>query len=193
MGFSILITIIKIIIIIMIMIITLTSSTLPKPPTPKVAITSRSSSVTSMYLRRGILIINVAVVSIDSIFIGINFTFQFCPPIHFNANLQKIFFSVWDRYYTRTTFVTMDQHIESNYKIKSNDIVRAQMKEINDEENPNKCNQCKFSSLYASDLRTHLKTHNGEKPNKCDQCDFASSFASSLGRHLNTHNGQKSN
>ena len=86
----------------------------------------------------------------------------------------------------------MDQHLESNYT-KSNDIVRDQMKESDDKEKPNKCNQCKYSFSYGSVLRTHLKTHSGEKPNNCTQCDFASAHAISLRRHLKTHSGEKSN
>ena len=56
-----------------------------------------------------------------------------------------------------------------------------------------KCNQCKFSSNNASNLRRHLKTHSGEKSNKCNQCDYASSQASDLRRHLKTHSREKSN
>ena len=56
---------------------------------------------------------------------------------------------------------------------------------------PNKCNQCDFTSSWAGNLRTHLKTHSGEKSNKCNQCDFTSSEAGDLRRHLKTHSGKK--
>ena len=57
----------------------------------------------------------------------------------------------------------------------------------------NKCNHCDFSSSWAANLRTHLKTHSGEKPPKCNQCDYASSQSGDLRTHLKTHNGEKSN
>ena len=59
-------------------------------------------------------------------------------------------------------------------------------------EKSNQCNQCDFASLYASDLRIHLKTHSGEKSNKCNQCDYASSREGHLRRHLKTHSGENS-
>ena len=33
-------------------------------------------------------------------------------------------------------------------------------------EKSNNCNQCSFASVFAYNLRVHLKTHSGEKPNK---------------------------
>ena len=57
----------------------------------------------------------------------------------------------------------------------------------------NKCNQYGYDSLYANQLRTHMKAHGREKSNKCNQCDFASSRAGILRRHLKTHDGEKSN
>ena len=60
----------------------------------------------------------------------------------------------------------MDQHLESNYTIKS------MLMEIKDREHPNKCNQCEYSSSHVGTLRRHLKTHSGEKSIKGDQCDF---------------------
>ena len=57
----------------------------------------------------------------------------------------------------------------------------------------NKCNHCDFSSSWAANLRTHLKTHSGEKPPKCNLCDYASSQSGDLRTHLKTHNGEKSN
>ena len=55
----------------------------------------------------------------------------------------------------------------------------------------NKCNQCKYESSRAGNLRTHLKRHNGEKSNKCNQCDFAFSYANVLRTHLKAHSGEK--
>ena len=46
---------------------------------------------------------------------------------------------------------------------------------------------------HASNLRIHLKTHNGEKANKCNQCDCAFSHVGDLRRHLKTLNWEKSN
>ena len=48
----------------------------------------------------------------------------------------------------------------------------------------NKCNQCKYTSSHAGNLRTHLKRHSGEKSNKCKQ-------AGNLRRHLKMHSGEK--
>ena len=55
-------------------------------------------------------------------------------------------------------------------------------------EKANKCNQCDYASSEAGNLRRHLK-----KSNKCNQCDYASSCANALRRHLKTHSGEKPN
>ena len=60
-------------------------------------------------------------------------------------------------------------------------------------EKSNKCSQCNYASLYASSLRTHLKTHRGEKSNKCNQCDYACSDTRPLRTHLKTQSGEKPN
>ena len=61
--------------------------------------------------------------------------------------------------------------------------LRTHLKTTNGEKS-NKCNQCNYSTAYASALRTHLKKHSGEKSNKCNQCDYASSDAGNLWAHL---------
>ena len=113
-----------------------------------------------------------------------NFAFPTSIPI-----CRQDFSQFATSFTTETTLfiVVMDQHLESNYTIKSKRM------EINDGEHPNKCNQCEYSSSYTGTLRRHLKTHSGEKPNKCNQCDFASSHAGDLRRHLKTHSGERSN
>ena len=63
---------------------------------------------------------------------------------------------------------------------------------VNMIEEPNKCIECDFAFLQASDLRRHLKIHSGEKSNKCNQCDFAFSRVSDLRRHWKTHSGEMS-
>ena len=61
---------------------------------------------------------------------------------------------------------------------------------LNDDKTARKCNQCEYTFPWASDLRRHLKIHNGEKLNKCNQCDYASSHAFTLRPHLKTHSGE---
>ena len=48
--------------------------------------------------------------------------------------------------HTKCNSGVMDQHCESNYTVKSNALVKTQMKETDDKEKPNKCNQCTYSS-----------------------------------------------
>ena len=49
---------------------------------------------------------------------------------------------------------------------------------------------CNFASIYADDLRKHLKTPSGEKSFKCNQCDFPSVQAGDLRKHLKTPSGE---
>ena len=63
----------------------------------------------------------------------------------------------------------MDQHIHRpgpNVDISKSD--KYDMRE-----NLYRCNQCKFASFYAGNLKMHLMRHVGERPNKCDQCVYA--------------------
>ena len=57
----------------------------------------------------------------------------------------------------------------------------------------NKCNQCAFASSVASNLRQHLKTHDGDKSKKCNQCGLAFFLVGNLKTHQKSHNGEKSN
>ena len=45
---------------------------------------------------------------------------------------------------------------------------------------PYECDQCKYSSKTAQNLKTHKLTHSGEKPCACDQCKYSSALALSL-------------
>ena len=87
----------------------------------------------------------------------------------------------------------MDQNLERFVSSRSMGDVEAQMRERDNIEKTNKCNQCDYASSYPGNLKKHLKTHSGEKSNKCNQCDYASIQASSLKTHLKTHSGEKSN
>ena len=57
-------------------------------------------------------------------------------------------------------------------------------------ENPNKCDQCNYSSLQAGNLRSHMKIHGGEKANKCDQCNYATTRAGHLRSRMMRHGGE---
>ena len=54
---------------------------------------------------------------------------------------------------------------------------------------PYKCDQCKYSSKTAQNLKTHKLTHSGEKPCACDQCKYSSKAAQNLKTHKLTHRG----
>ena len=60
-------------------------------------------------------------------------------------------------------------------------------KYLNGDWTTTKCNQCEYTSSWASNLRAHLKTHSGERSNKCNQCNYASSEAGDLRKQLNVH------
>ena len=84
----------------------------------------------------------------------------------------------------------MDQGLEKQDSNKRLGGVLVRIIETETKEKSHKCNQCEYASLYAGDLRTHLKRHSGEKSNKCNQCDFASSYAHHLRGHLKMHSGE---
>ena len=44
--------------------------------------------------------------------------------------------------------------------------------------------QCNYASYVQSIMKIHLISHHGEKLNKCNQCDYASIQASNLRKHL---------
>merc|ERR1712218_171014 len=48
---------------------------------------------------------------------------------------------------------------------------------------PYECDQCKYSSKTAQNLKTHKLTHSGEKPCACDQCKYSSKTAQNLKTH----------
>ena len=56
---------------------------------------------------------------------------------------------------------------------------------------PYECDQCKYSSKTAQNLKTHKLTHSGEKPCACDQCKYSSKTAQNL-KHTNLHTVAKS-
>ena len=56
---------------------------------------------------------------------------------------------------------------------------------------PYECDQCKYSSKTAQNLKTHKLTHSGEKPCACDQCKYFSKTAQNLKTHKLTHSGEK--
>ena len=56
---------------------------------------------------------------------------------------------------------------------------------------PYECDQCKYSSKTAQNLKTHKLTHSGEKPCACDQCKYSSKTAQNLKTHKLTHSGEK--
>ena len=85
----------------------------------------------------------------------------------------------------------MDQGLETQDSNKRLGGVLVRIIETETQEKSHKCKQCEYASLYAGDLRRHLKRHSGEKSNKFNQCDFASSYASALMIHLKTHSGEK--
>ena len=60
-----------------------------------------------------------------------------------------------------------------------------------DEKKPHSCNQCGYSTISASKLKTHMLVHSGEKPFVCKQCNYSSAEASKLKRHMQTHSGEK--
>merc|ERR1711954_601331 len=56
---------------------------------------------------------------------------------------------------------------------------------------PYVCDQCKYSSKMAQNLKAHKLTHSGEKPCDCDRCKYSSKTAQNLKTHKLTHSGEK--
>ncbi|OWK59090.1 Transcriptional repressor CTCF [Lonchura striata] len=58
-------------------------------------------------------------------------------------------------------------------------------------EKPFKCTICEYSSVEASKMRRHVRSHTGERPYPCHLCSYASKDAYKLKRHMLTHTGEK--
>ena len=56
---------------------------------------------------------------------------------------------------------------------------------------PYECDQSKYFSKTAQNLKTHKLTHSGEKPCTCDQCKYFSKTAQNLKTHKLAHSGEK--
>merc|ERR1711963_721654 len=54
---------------------------------------------------------------------------------------------------------------------------------------PYECDQCKYSSKMAQNLKAHKLTHSGEKPCACDRCKYSSKTAQN---QIFFQNGSKS-
>ena len=112
-----------------------------------------------------------------------------CTLWYFTLQRPKVndkFDSVWSNY------LASAQHNMENYDFASEcEKVQTPENTTDNVIQSNKCNQYGYDSLYANQLRTHMKMHIGEKSNKCNQCDYASSQASNLRQHLKTHTGVK--
>ena len=57
-------------------------------------------------------------------------------------------------------------------------------------DNTDKCDQCAKAFYHHSNLRIHMKRHNGIKPYQCSQCEKALFQNSLLITHLLTHMGE---
>ena len=97
----------------------------------------------------------------------------------------------------RATFPKTENRIDQNPDncglSKNDGNINAHMRETKIDEISNKCNQCDFTSAYASNLKMHLKIHSRERTNKCNKCDVASIQAGNLRIHLELHCMEKLN
>ena len=57
--------------------------------------------------------------------------------------------------------------------------------------NSKKCDQCDYSTTFATTLKRHIRTHRGQKLHKCDLCGHLFHQAGNLKRHMLIHNGEK--
>ena len=62
--------------------------------------------------------------------------------------------------------LVMDQDIRLNDSNKSKANEKVQIREIDNREKSNKCNQCEYASSQTSHLKSHLKRHSGEEKKK---------------------------
>ena len=59
-------------------------------------------------------------------------------------------------------------------------------------EKSHKCNQCKYTTYFQTNLKMHQKNHGMEKSYKCKQCEYAFKPLSTLKAHKKTHIGLRS-
>ncbi|XP_077109352.1 uncharacterized protein LOC143765974 isoform X2 [Ranitomeya variabilis] len=62
---------------------------------------------------------------------------------------------------------------------------------VHDLEKPFQCCYCDYSSVEATRMKIHIRSHTGERPFTCTLCSFASTDAFKLKRHIRTHTGEK--
>ena len=103
-----------------------------------------------------------------------------------DKNLQHFEFIVNEETSDNMTKNDQDKCNQCKYTSSQAGNLKRNLKKRNGEKEF-KCNQCNYATAYASALRTHLTTHSGEKSYKCNQCNYASSQASHLRTHLKTH------
>ena len=59
-------------------------------------------------------------------------------------------------------------------------------------EKSHKCNQCKYTTYFQTNLKRHQKNHGMEKSCKCKQCDYAFKLLSTMKAHKKAHIGLRS-
>lgn len=50
-----------------------------------------------------------------------------------------------------------------------------------------KCNDCDYSTVYATTFKRHLRTHTDERPHRCEICESTFTERTSLNRHMKMH------
>ena len=64
-------------------------------------------------------------------------------------------------------------------------------KDLNNGKRKHSCNQCKYSTDWATHMKTHMLVHSRIKSFACSQCKYSCKQAGNLKKHLLTHSGEK--